>query len=62
MIGEIQDKVKAIKEKHLNEENIMTYFYGNEASEEEKKAYRVGALNALDEVYFFLEKLALDYY
>jgi hypothetical protein len=57
----IKDKIKKIKQQQLINSETMAYFYGDNVTENEKRAYRVGALNSMDELEFFVERLQLEY-
>lgn len=61
MLSMIKDKIKKIKQQQLINSETMVYFYGDNVTENEKRAYKVGALNSMDELELFIERLELEY-
>lgn len=53
----IKKKIKELKSNLC--ESDMYLFYGKEPSENEKKAYQIGALSALDALDFFVTRLEI---
>ena len=60
MIEMLKLKIKQLQTEIPARMQLMGYFVGDEATEIVKKAYRVGALSALDELLFFVEKIELE--
>jgi hypothetical protein len=50
-----KQRIKDLKEMFNQRADEMAYFYGEEATDDHRQAFRVGAMQALDEVSFILD-------